>query len=123
MLIPLFFAQTSTETGGIQLVDWITRVGITGVLAYIWWLERKERLASQDRERESHARESSMLERMIPVLTEATAALERVQESMKQVQENLTDQYPQQRVPQVQSLLDRMDALTEELRSRPPRGG
>lgn len=107
-----------------EIIDWLTRIGVTGVIAYMWWSEKREREASQQRERESHARESALLERMIPVLTEATAALESVQLSQTKVAENLTGEIPIARVSQMQSLVEAMDALTEQLQSqRRPRGG
>jgi hypothetical protein len=108
---------------GIEFVDFTT-VGVTSVLGTVWWLERRERIKTQEQcaiERTDYQtkmaaiqeREWEMLERLLPIITEATGALK----DMTQVQETLTERAASVRKPGLTDLADRIDALSQELRS------
>lgn len=39
-------AQVGTITLD-QIIDWVSRLGLAGAFAIMWWLERQERIATQ----------------------------------------------------------------------------
>lgn len=102
--IPLVAQEPSTPTG-FQLIDLLTTLGVSGVFVFLYFDERKER-------RQAQTQTSQMLERIIPVLTEATATLERVQASMKIEVQSST------RNTEVQHLTTEIHGLLEELKQR-----
>lgn len=120
-VIPLLLGQEPSVGGasGFELFDLITRLGIAGVFIYLYYEERKERRASQDRERATHEAMTEMLERSLPVLSEATKTLDK---SIK-VQETLTERAATGRGPELTDLVEQVNALTDELRSERRRGG
>jgi hypothetical protein len=88
------------EVGGDSsfLLDLFTNIGMAGVFIYLYLDERKERRSCQ-------TLNNQMLERVLPALTEASATLERVQQSQSALHE--ADQA---------SLEQRLEALVVELR-------
>lgn len=75
------FALLAQEVGGtnLNIVSLITQVGFSGVFLWQWVDATKERRAAQKSL-------ETLFERLLPVLEEATATLERVQAGMsKQV--------------------------------------
>lgn len=42
----LVAAQVGTITLD-QIIDWVSRLGLAGAFAAMWWLERQERIATQ----------------------------------------------------------------------------
>lgn len=71
-------AQDAGAGGSSFLIDLFTNLGMAGVFLYLYLDERKERRAAQ-------ALNNTMLERVLPALTEASATLGRVQESQAAV--------------------------------------
>lgn len=67
-------AQDAGTGGSSFLIDLFTNIGMAGVFIYLYLDERKERRAAQ-------ALNNTMLERVLPALTDASAALERVQQA------------------------------------------
>lgn len=118
LLMPLI-GQDAGSPPEFQVVEWIARLSVTGLLACGYWLERKERLASQERERSGHDATEKMLERVLPLLNEAAKTLEK----NLQVQETLTERAAIGHRPELTDLVEQMNALTDELRSTRRRGG
>lgn len=106
-------SQTPPPSSGFEIIELISRLGIVGLLTLGYWMERNERLASQKRERDDAEARDQMLERMLPIITEATAALR----AMNQLQENLTERATQVGGRELTDLADRIDVLSQELRS------
>lgn len=73
----LFFAQTVGGTD-LGLASIITTLGLSGVFLWQWQDERKERRAAQTRESQTLHEMQVFTERMLPILIQATAALERL---------------------------------------------
>ncbi len=109
-------AQEISDPGASTtwLIDLVTNIGIGGIFVWIWYDERKER-------RQAQAKVNDLMERIIPALTDSTATLERVQDSMARV----TEAQGESRKHDLSSLQQAVTALTQELHGRPPprRGG
>lgn len=79
-------AQQAGESPDTSLIiDIVTNVGVSGLLALLYWDERKERRATQ-------ALNGALLERVLPALTNATDTLDRVQESQTAIRRADTDE-------------------------------
>lgn len=121
-LIPFILGQEA-DSPSYQIGEWVARIGVTGLIGFGYWNERKERLASQERERVSHRDMIDVLERLGPVLTKATDALNSVQQSQTRVAENLTESSGALPRGELNSLMEAMNALAEELHTaRKPKG-
>lgn len=97
----IVIAGLAQEAGGQSasfIIDLITNVGIGGVFLFLYFDERKERRATQ-------ALNNQLLERVLPLIAEATTTLERVQESQIALRQADT-----------QVLEKRLDELAAEIR-------
>lgn len=72
--------ETPTPTGW-GLIDLIGTFGITGVIIFLYFDERKER-------RQTQQQMGPLLERIIAALTESTSTLDRVQDSMRSTRQD-----------------------------------
>lgn len=114
LVVAWFLAQDTgvSASPDFQIIEFIARLGVTGLLAGGYWLERRERLASQERERRNHDAQTAMLERMLPIITEATSTLDKVTEAQDALSERTNPA----------ALLEQMNNLVQELRAQ-RRGG
>jgi hypothetical protein len=102
------------QVGGtdLNIVSLITQVGFSGVFLWQWLEATKERKASQK------ALEA-LSERLLPVLVEATAALERVQTSMSHQVDKAERTNPSP--ADLERTIRRLEWLTEDFGRRFPR--
>lgn len=104
----LELAQTVGNTD-ISLVTLVTQVGLSGVFLWQWYDANRERRASQ-------SALAQLFERLLPVLEEATATLERVQAGMEKQVEKAERATPTPN--EMASTIRRLEDLTDDLARR-----
>lgn len=120
MLSLLIIGQTTGDPS-VAIPTLLTQIGLSGV--FLWMALRSERRAekSEERERKMHADQVALLERLVPVLTAATDALDRVQSGMeRQVEYARLDPSPGASLrATLEKLIERVEDLDQRI--PPPR--
>lgn len=124
MVLLWVVGQEVSTPAGLGVAGLLTQIGLSGV--FFWMAMRSEKRAerAEERERQLHADQVELLERLVPVLTAATEALDKVQTGMeRQVEYARLDQSSP--VGGLRSTLERITERLDVLDKRlpKPRGG